>query len=144
MSYRLTLKAVVSVAGYGSAEQLQRVVRQMVELMKSDARVRGASKGSSFTVGFAITDLDETFLLTFKDGQIGGEVGADITPAQIKLTMDSETFDGVFGGEVDPMGAAMSGQIMFSGDLGLAMNLLGVVDDLRRIYTTAKAHAGTA
>jgi len=42
------------------------------------------------------------------------------------------------------MGAAMSGQIMFSGDLGLAMNLLGVVDDLRGIYTTAKAQAETA
>lgn len=116
----------------------------MVELMKSDARVLGASKGSSFTVGFAITDLDETFLLTFNDGQIGGKVGTDITPAQIKLTMDSETFDGVFGGEVDPMGAAMSGQIMFSGDLGLAMNLLGVVDDLRRIYKAARAQAETA
>ncbi|MDK2931112.1 MAG: hypothetical protein PWR07_1243 [Bacillota bacterium] len=131
-------------AGYESAEELQRVVQHLVELMKADERVLKASTGSTFTVGFAITDLDETFLLTFKDGQIGGEVGADITPAQIKLTMDSETFDGVFGGEVDPMGAAMSGQIMFSGDLGLAMNLLGVVDDLRRIYTTAKARAGTA
>ncbi|NLG80683.1 MAG: SCP2 sterol-binding domain-containing protein [Firmicutes bacterium] len=131
-------------AGYESAEELQRVVQHLVELMKADERVLKASTGSTFTVGFAITDLDETFLLTFKDGQIGGEVGADITPAQIKLTMDSETFDGVFGGEVDPMGAAMSGQITFSGDLGLAMNLLGVVDDLRRIYKAARAQAGTA
>lgn len=131
-------------SGYESREQLRRVVKHVVDLIKSDARVLKASEGSSFTVGFAIMDLDETFLLTFKEGEIGGEVGADITPAQIKLTMDSETFDGVFGGAVDPMGAAMSGQIMFSGDLGLAMNLLGVVDDLRRIYTTAKAQAETA
>ena len=131
-------------AGYESAEELQRVVQHLVELMKADERVLKASTGSTFTVGFAITDLDETFLLTFKDGQIGGEVGADITPAQIKLTMDSETFDGVFSGEVDPMGAAMSGQITFSGDLGLAMNLLGVVDDLRRIYKAARVQAETA
>lgn len=131
-------------AGYESAEELQRVVQHLVELMKADEKVLKASTGSTFTVGFAITDLDETFLLTFKDGEIAAEVGADITPAQIKLTMDSETFDGVFGGEVDPMGAAMSGQIMFSGDLGLAMNLLGVVDDLSRIYKAARAQAETA
>ncbi|MGE5592497.1 MAG: SCP2 sterol-binding domain-containing protein, partial [Betaproteobacteria bacterium] len=85
----------------------------------------------------------ETFLLTFSDGEIGGEVGADIASAQIKLAMDGETLDGVFGGDVDPIGAAMSGQIMFSGDLGLAMNLLGVVDDLRRIYKAARAQAET-
>lgn len=131
-------------SGYESREMLRRVVRHMVDLMKADARVLKASEGSSFTVGFAIMDLDETFLLTFKDGEIGGEVGADVTPAQIKLTMDSETFDGVFSGAVDPMGAAMSGQILFSGDLGLAMNLLGVVDDLRGIYKAARAQAETA
>jgi putative sterol carrier protein len=116
----------------------------MVDLMRSDPRVLGASQGLSLTVGFAITDLDETFLLTFQGGEIRGEAGADITSAQIKLTMDSETFDGVFSGEVDPMGAAMSGKIAFSGDLGLAMNLLGVVEDLRRMYKAARAQAETA
>ncbi|MGE5592389.1 MAG: SCP2 sterol-binding domain-containing protein [Betaproteobacteria bacterium] len=115
----------------------------MVDLMRSDARVLSATQGLRLTVGFAITDLAETFLLTFRDGEIGGEVGADITSAQIKLSMDAETLDGVFGGDVDPIGAAMSGQIAFSGDLGLAMNLLGVVDDLQEIYKAAREQAHT-
>ena len=134
-------KAVVLVARYESGDKLRKVARRMVDLMRSDARVLSATQGLRLTVGFAITDLDETFLLTFRDGEIGGEVGADITSAQIRLAMDAETLDGVFAGEVDPMGAAMSGQIMFSGDLGLAMSLLGVVDDLREIYKAARDQA---
>ncbi len=130
-------------AGYESPEELRGIVQHLVELMKSDEAIVNASKGSEFAVGFTITDFDETFILAFKDGEVEGRMGADIAPTQIKLSMDSETFDGVFSGEVDPMGAAMSGRIAFGGDLGLAMNLFGVVDDLRRIYAEAKTRAAS-
>jgi len=131
-------------ASYGSAEELEKIVGCMVELMNSDERIAQASVGTDLTVGFFVTDLNAGFLLKFKEGQVTGETGADIRPAQIKLSMDSETFDAVFTGELDPVGAAMWGRIAVSGDIGLAMSLLGVVDDLRRIYTTAKTEAGIA
>ncbi|MEW6228536.1 MAG: SCP2 sterol-binding domain-containing protein [Bacillota bacterium] len=131
-------------AGYESREGLEKVVVRMLELMRADEKVAEASKGVDFAVGFAITDLDATFLFNFKGGQLTGETGEDIRPAQIKLSMDSDTFNAVFTGELDPVGAAMWGRIAVSGDIGLAMSLLGVVDDLRRIYTTAKEEAGIA
>lgn len=129
---------------YGSTEGFVKVVGRMVELMNSDEKVTQASAGTDLSVGFFITDLDAGFLLEFRQGQVTGEMGAEIRPAQIKLSMDSGTFDAVFTGELDPVGAAMCGRIAVSGDIGLAMSLLGVVDDLRRIYMTAKEEAGVA
>lgn len=132
-------KTVLMVSFYESREQFERVIERMLPLMQADESVSQAIGGLTFTVGFTITDLDSTFVLRSEDRRLTGQVGADPAGAQIRLATDSQTFDGVFSDELDPMGAVMYGRIAFAGDLGLGVGLLGAMDALKAIYAQARA-----
>jgi putative sterol carrier protein len=51
-------------------------------------------------------------------GVRAGDDEADVT-----LTADAETFQGILSGEVNPTSAFMSGRLSVEGDMGLAMQL---------------------
>ncbi|TDK51738.1 SCP2 sterol-binding domain-containing protein [Antarcticimicrobium luteum] len=47
--------------------------------------------------------------------------------ADVTLSADAETFEGIVSGETNPTAAFMSGKLTIDGDMGLAMKLAAVL-----------------
>lgn len=126
-------------AGYASKEEAVKVCTKMLELLKNDPAIKQGCQGLDLTVTFELTDYDFALNLGFHDGLVKGSVGEPDDDSAVRLSMDSTVFDGMFTGEVDATSAAMSGELMFSGDVSTAMSMQGLMDDFGRIYAEAKA-----
>ena len=77
-------------------------------------RVEG--KDIDFTAKFVIED--EGVVRIAPDG-----VTADDGEADVTLTADAETFEGILDGDINPTSAFMSGKLSVDGDMSLAMQL---------------------
>lgn len=77
-------------------------------------RVEG--KDIDFTAKFVIED--EGAVRIAPDG-----VSADDSEADVTLTSDADTFEGILSGDINPTGAFMSGKLSVDGDMSLAMKL---------------------
>ncbi|SPH18648.1 hypothetical protein DEA8626_02188 [Defluviimonas aquaemixtae] len=72
--------------------------------------------GFSGTAKFVIEG--EGALMVDGSGVRAGDEEADVT-----LTSDRETFEGILSGDVNPTAAFMQGKLAVDGDMGLAMQL---------------------
>ena len=61
---------------------------------------------------------DEGALIIDEDGVRAGDDDADVT-----LSADTETFQAILSGDLNPTGAFMTGKLKVSGDMGMAMKL---------------------
>ena len=52
---------------------------------------------------------------------------ADDAEADVTMTADAETFQGILEGDINPTSAFMSGKLSLDGDMGLAMKLASVL-----------------
>lgn len=74
------------------------------------------SGGLSGTAKFVIAG--EGSLIVDSAGVRAGDEEADVT-----ITADRETFEGLLSGDVNPTAAFMQGKLAIDGDMGLAMQL---------------------
>lgn len=68
------------------------------------------------TAKFVIAD--EGAIMVGPDGVRAGDEDADVT-----MTADRDTFEGILNGEVNPTMAYMTGRLKIDGSLGIAMKL---------------------
>ena len=57
----------------------------------------------------------------------GNGVRAGDEEADVTLSADADVFQQILEGELNPTGAFMSGQLTVDGDMGMAMQLAGVL-----------------
>ena len=80
-------------------------------------RMEGALSGSAkFVVN------GEGAIMIDGNGVRAGDEEADVT-----LSADADVFQQILEGELNPTGAFMSGQLTVDGDMGMAMQLAGVL-----------------
>ena len=72
--------------------------------------------GFSATAKFVIEGEGSVII----DGN-GARAGDD--PAEVTMTADTETFQAIMSGDLNPTAAFMSGKLSVDGDMGLAMQL---------------------
>jgi putative sterol carrier protein len=128
-------------AGYESSAEMERVISRWLDLLKEDEAVKEGSRGYDVSVEFEIEDLDFFFCIHFEDGEFSGGLGEFPGEALVELSMSSEVFDGMFGGDLDATSAAMSGELAFSGDVSGAMGLQSLQEDLNRVYLVARGES---
>ena len=79
--------------------------------------------GETFDAGIAkFVIRDEGAIMVDGSGVRAGDEEADVT-----LTADTETFQGILTGEENPTTAFMTGKLSIDGNMGLAMHLAGVL-----------------
>jgi len=52
---------------------------------------------------------------------------ADDAEADVTMTADAETFEGILSGDINPTSAVMTGKLTIDGDMGMAMKLASVL-----------------
>ncbi|MEM6727698.1 MAG: SCP2 sterol-binding domain-containing protein [Pseudomonadota bacterium] len=92
---------------------IEQAVKALNEKMGGDGFDGGTAKFEIPGVGSILVD---------SDGARAEDGDADVT-----LTADEETFEGVLSGDVNPTTAFMTGKLSVDGDMGMAMKLASVL-----------------
>lgn len=98
------------------SEETSAVVMKAVEALRE--KMGDADIGS--VIRF---DIEDEGGVVVDGGSTPPTVAAGDDPADVVLSADAETFQGLMNGDVEPMGAYMSGRLKISGDLTVAMKL---------------------
>jgi autoinducer 2 (AI-2) kinase len=100
------------------------------------------AKGKNVVFSFIVKDIDQTFYLSFVDGEVGAGLEAPPREPHVKLKMAADILDGMFTGRVNATKAATSGKLSFSGDTGKAMAFMRIQGNMGRLYSEARAKIG--
>jgi autoinducer 2 (AI-2) kinase len=123
-------------------EKVRRVLDEFLGRAGADDALRSAAVGKDVTLHFTLAEVGLDFFLRLRDGRVLGRLGAPEDDADVELRMRAEVLDGMFTGTLNPMQAATTGRIGFTGDTMKAMTLQQIQDDLSRVYKAARAAAG--
>lgn len=126
---------------FETRQALEKVLARWAELIENDAALLDASRGKHLTVSMEFPDLEAFFYTRLDDGRIQAGVGQPEGEATIELVLDSEVFEEVFTGRLNPAKAAMKGDLAFSGNVSAAMKFQGVLSDFVRLYQQAREEA---
>ncbi len=130
-------------AAYPSKEAMERTLSKSFELMSTDKAFQEGTVKTHLSIGFEIEDLDLTFVLRFEQGHMTCEMGASPEGTDFQLSLSSDVYDRMFSGKLNPVQAALFGQLGFSGNVPAAMSLQSHLPQMIRIYRQAKtAQAG--
>lgn len=121
---------------------MQRILRSFLERLSGDEAMRQFAGGKDVTLQFVLPDIEAAFFLRLKGGVVSGDLTPADPPADVELKMPADVLDGMFTDRVNPMQAATSGGMSFSGDTVKAMTLQEIQPDLSRIYRAARNEVG--
>lgn len=93
---------------------------EFLEQAASELNSKLASGEFDGSAKFVIADVGAVMLDA--EGARVADEEADVT-----LTADSDTFQAIFDGDMNPTGAFMSGKLSIDGDMGMAMKLASVL-----------------
>jgi autoinducer 2 (AI-2) kinase len=123
-------------------ERVQRILEGFLARAAADEALRTAAAGKDVTLHFTLPEIGRDFFLRLRDGRISGALGRPDGDADVELRLRAEVLDGMFMGTLNPMQAATTGRISFTGDTMKGMTLQQLQDDLSRCYRAARADVG--
>jgi autoinducer 2 (AI-2) kinase len=121
---------------------LRRGVEGVLARAGADDALRSAAVGKDVTLHFTLPEVGLDFFVRLRDGRLTGRLGPTDDEADVELRMRAEVLDGMFTGTLNPMQAATTGRIAFTGDTMKAMTLQQIQDDLSRCYRAAREEIG--
>lgn len=122
--------------------RMVRLLEEFLGCVAADAGLAAFAQDKNVVMHFTLRDLDQVFYLSFVQGQVGAALGEPPREPDVRLKMSADTFDGIFTGRVNPMRAAMTGKLAFSGDTGKAMVFQRLQKDVSRLYAEARDKVG--
>jgi autoinducer 2 (AI-2) kinase len=100
------------------------------------------AKGKNVVFLFTVKDIDQSFFLSFVNGEVSAGLENPPREPDVKLKMAADILDGMFTGRVNATKAATSGKLSFSGDTGKAMAFMRIQNNMSRLYSEARAKIG--
>jgi ketol-acid reductoisomerase len=126
-------------AGGLTTDQLQAVLRRFLAGAAEDPALRTFSQGRAMTSHYVLSDAGLEFYMRFEGGTVETGQGSPAGEAEVRLETTADVLDGMFTGRVNAMRAAMTGKLTFGGEVRLAMSIQQIQDDLKRLYSEARA-----
>lgn len=96
---------------------------QIIETAVAELDEKAKGSDLTQTVKYVIHEHGAIFV-----GGSGARVVDEDTEADLTLTADAETFQGLQSGEENPQLAFMTGKLKLDGDMGLAMRLDSILN----------------
>lgn len=124
------------------AGAMQSVLQRFAEKAAADPALAAFAEGKDVTLHFLLHDLGVEVWLRLREGTVSGDLGAAPEDADVQLRMRAAVLHGMFRATLNPMEAAMAGDIAFTGDAAKAMTLQHMQGDLERLYQEAIAEVG--
>jgi len=100
-----------------------KIMSQIIETMVAELDTKAKGSDLDQTVKYVI--LEHGAILVDSTGARAADVESE---ADLTLTADVETFQGLQSGDKSPTMAFMSGKLRLDGDMGLAMRLDSILD----------------
>lgn len=94
----------------------------MSDVIEAAVKALNQKAGDGFDGSAKFVIEGEGTIMIDSDGARAGDDDADVT-----LTADSDTFQSILEGDLDPTAAFMSGKLQVDGDMGQAMKLGNVL-----------------
>ena len=132
------LSAVAADLREGMSRQLEAWGRAV----SASEELAAEAENNQVTMQFELHDLSLTFYLQLTANGASAGLGAIAGGADVCLSMGAAIFDGMFGGELNAMEAAMDGRLSFIGDAGKAMTLQHLEPLLAVTYKAAREEVG--
>jgi autoinducer 2 (AI-2) kinase len=120
---------------------MTRVLECFVARVREDEGIRSFAATRDVTLAFHLIDVDLKFYIRLSS-HVEAAVGEPASTAGVQLRMPARILDGMLLGTLNPMQAAMAGDISFSGDAAKAMTIQELQDDLQRVYHAGRDEAG--
>jgi autoinducer 2 (AI-2) kinase len=121
---------------------MTRILTDFLGRVSQDGALQSFASGRNVTLRFTLPDLALHFYVRLRDGTTQGALGDPDGRPDVELKMRGEIFDGMLTGSLNPMQAATSGRLSFSGDTVKAMTLQQIQPDLSRLYGAARDAVG--
>ncbi len=131
-------------AAFESRAVLETLLLRLARLISADPAFTKASAGEKIIIRFEFPDVGVLFHVSLGDGQVEAGLGEPPESATIALVLDSDIFDRIFSGQLNPVKAAMRGELSFSGNVAVAMRFQGLMSEFVRLYQQAKEQLETA
>jgi ketol-acid reductoisomerase len=122
-----------------TASELEDVLEVFVGEAVDDPALQAFAEGRDLMTSYIVPDVDLAFYLGFHEGEVTGGLGDPPSEVDVRLFLDAVTLDGMLSGTLNPVGAALSGDIIFEGEARPAMSVQRVQGDLIRLYKQARA-----
>jgi autoinducer 2 (AI-2) kinase len=120
---------------------MTRVLERFVARVCADDAIQSFAATRDVTLSFHLIDVELKFHIRLAP-RVEAAVREPEHAASVQLRMPARILDGMLSGTLNPMQAAMAGDISFSGDAAKAMTIQELQDDLQRVYLAARAEAG--
>jgi len=113
-------------------EAIQTLFEVFKQAAKEDEELKEEVEDSNLCMQFKITDSDNAFWISARDGEIsyGEGEGPDVT---VTMSATQETMTGILSQEIDATSAYMGGNLQIDGSLQDAM-AFGEISELAREY----------
>ena len=118
------------------------ILKEFTTSIAGDKEMMGFARGKNVVFLFTIKDIDQSFYLSFVNGNVAAGLETPPHEPDVKLKMSADILDGMFTGRVNATKAATSGKLSFSGDTGKAMAFIRIQNNLSRLYTEARKKIG--
>ncbi len=123
-------------------EKMASILNEFTSSITTDKEMAKFAKGKNVVFLFTVKDLDQSFFLSFIDGNVAAGLGNPPREPDVKLKMVADVLDGMFTGRINATKAATSGKLSFSGDTGKAMAFIRIQNNMSRLYTDARTKIG--
>ncbi len=131
---------VGTVGGDATAAMFGQILVRFLAYLEGDPQTAEFARGKDVTFLFTIKDTGHVFFMSFREGTVRAGMGEPPVPADVRLKLSADVFDGMFTGRINPAKAAMTGKLSFSGDTAKAMTMQKL--DLAGAYGRARAEVG--
>jgi autoinducer 2 (AI-2) kinase len=134
--------AIPMAASSAAREKVIAILKVFTTSIGKDKEMVSFAKGKNVVFLFTVKDIDQSFFLSFVNGEVSAGLENPPREPDVKLKMAADILDGMFTGRVNATKAATSGKLSFSGDTGKAMAFMRIQNNMSRLYSEARAKIG--